>query len=201
MAFQVPQGIPQALAAGDTWEWDDVLADYPVSEGWTLTYYLRGATNLTPDPTATPDLAAGVYHVVIPATSTTALPAGSYAYAAVVTKAGETHTVRSGVLTVTPDVAQAGAGALATYAETMLAAIEAVLAGRATADVESYQIDGQALTRIPFAELRQARTRYAWAVWRERHQQQLGPQQQVAFVRQPVASPLGLVYYPPGTGG
>lgn len=51
-----------------------------------------------------------------------------------------------------------------THAATMLAAIEAVLEGRVTADVETYQISTGGITRqitkIPIPELKQLRDDY-----------------------------------------
>lgn len=47
-----------------------------------------------------------------------------------------------------------------THAETMLAAIESVLEGRITADVEAYTIAGRQITKIPIADLLVLRDRY-----------------------------------------
>ena len=41
--------------------------------------------------------------------------------------------------------------------------------GRATADVESYQINGRALNRTPLRELKRLRAEYRTNVWRERN--------------------------------
>lgn len=49
---------------------------------------------------------------------------------------------------------------MATHAETMLSAIEAVLEGRITADVEAYSIAGRQITKIPMAELLTLRDKY-----------------------------------------
>jgi len=47
-----------------------------------------------------------------------------------------------------------------THAVTMLAAIEAVLEGRITADVEAYTIAGRQITKIPIEQLLVLRDRY-----------------------------------------
>ena len=49
---------------------------------------------------------------------------------------------------------------MATHAATMLAAIEAVLEGRITADIETYSIAGRQITKIPISELLTLRSKY-----------------------------------------
>jgi hypothetical protein len=46
------------------------------------------------------------------------------------------------------------------HATTMLAAIESVLEGRITADVEQYTIAGRSITKIPVEELLKLRSLY-----------------------------------------
>jgi len=46
------------------------------------------------------------------------------------------------------------------HARNMLNAIEAVLEGRITADVESYSIAGRSITKIPVSELLVLRSKY-----------------------------------------
>lgn len=53
------------------------------------------------------------------------------------------------------------------HAQTVLAAIEAVIERRATVDQESYSIDGRSLSRTPLAELYKFRARYMDEVARE----------------------------------
>lgn len=53
------------------------------------------------------------------------------------------------------------------HATTMLAAIEAVLEGRITSDIEQYSIAGRQITKIPITELLVLRDRYKAEVARE----------------------------------
>lgn len=46
------------------------------------------------------------------------------------------------------------------HAKTMLDAIEAVLEGRITSDIEQYLIDGRQITKIPISELKTLRDEY-----------------------------------------
>lgn len=55
-----------------------------------------------------------------------------------------------------------------THAQRMLDAIEAALEGRVTADVQSYQISGRSITKIPIAELMTLRKQYMVEVANER---------------------------------
>lgn len=48
-----------------------------------------------------------------------------------------------------------------THAETMLQAIEAVLEGRITADIEQYTIAGRSITKIPIEQLIKLHSHYA----------------------------------------
>jgi len=56
---------------------------------------------------------------------------------------------------------------MSTHAQTMLAAIEAVLEGRITADIEQYSIAGRSITKIPIAELLKLRSYYKAEAVRE----------------------------------
>lgn len=56
---------------------------------------------------------------------------------------------------------------MASHAKTMLDAIEAVLEGRITSDVEQYSIGGRQITKIPISELSVLRSKYKAEVARE----------------------------------
>lgn len=167
---------------GDTWQWAITLADYPPSDGWSLTYALRGAGTIDLEATA---LDALTFLVTANAWDTKPLPSGPYQFAAIATRifsgTQRRATVRTGVIQVATDLAAAAAGAVISPAEQMLTQIQAVLQGRATADVESYQIAGRALTKIPMHELLALETIYAARVWRERHPRAAFPVRRTRF--------------------
>jgi len=176
----VPTSEPTTLTAGDTWQWTVTLPAYPPSAGWTLHYAIRGAAPV--DVTATPDGADG-YAIAVPAARSAALPGGRYPWAAFVTNAaGERVTVREGAVTIRPNLA-GPSGDQRSHAERMLAAIEGLLQGRVTRDVESYTINGRSLVHLPIAELERLRARYAAEVRQQRRPGRFGRTIGVRFGR------------------
>ncbi|OGU58295.1 MAG: hypothetical protein A2V66_03650 [Ignavibacteria bacterium RBG_13_36_8] len=90
------------LYAGDTWTSTETLADYPASEGWSLSIFLRKGTTAAVEVESS---ASGDDHVPLMAASETAdLPHGQYNYAAVVSKDDETYTIESGIIPVLPNL-------------------------------------------------------------------------------------------------
>jgi hypothetical protein len=159
---EIPRAEPASFVAGDTVKWIiPDLSDYPIADGWALTYALRGPDMLDVSATA----GADGHAVTVSASQTAALTAGRYEWAAYASKDDERFRVRFGATTVTADLS-ASAGGL-THAAKMLAAIEEVLEGRIPADVESFQIAGRAVNKIPVTELRKLRGIYAAEVERE----------------------------------
>lgn len=175
MAPTTPTGVPAEVTAGDSARWripDD--ADYPESEGWALKYDVVGKSVLheieaefqtSGDDinywlvsilaTATADIAAGRYRII-----GRFIGSGDYA--------GREETVSNDVVNVLPDPRAAVAADFQTHNERTLAIIEAAIEGRLTADIESYQVSGRAVSKIPMAELVKLRASYAAAVRQER---------------------------------
>lgn len=137
-------------------------------------YAFRGPTALA-DQTAS---ASGAdFAVTIPSTATTGLQPGLYSWVARVSKAGETYTPASGVFTV---LAAVGA-VVVDDDETALAMLKAAMAGRFTADVQAYTINGRSVTKIPIGELRGLRAEYERRVWRKRNPTRASTQRLVRF--------------------
>lgn len=157
---------PAELVAGDSWSWSrpDLRDAWPASGSWVLTYRLRPAAGGT-SVLLTADAAFAV--AVAPAASAL-YAAGAWLWTAMVGNGTDRHTVGEGRITVRPDPAAATATDARSWAERTLEAVEAVLAGRATADHEAYSIEGRSVTRIPIAELRTWRARLKTEVARER---------------------------------
>lgn len=176
--------MPERFAAGTTVELLLTSTDYPANDGWTLSLSLAGAGVLT-----VAGASSGADHAItLTAAQTADLPAGSYRWALDASKAGTVKRFASGRLAVEPNLAAAGAGDLQSTNEKILAAIEAVIASRlgtATGslpkDIESYAIDGIAVTKIPMEQLERMRTRYAFAVAREKRGGGIGRQHRIAF--------------------
>lgn len=155
---------PDALIAGDTWQWRRSLADYPAPT-WTLTYYLRGRTHETSFAAA----ADGSDHLVNVAKATTAaIQPGDYELTGLVGDGSARHTVYRQRFVVRPDPAQLGAGYdPRSHARKVLEAIQAVIEGRATKDQEEYSINNRSLKRTPLEELLKLQQYYLNAVANE----------------------------------
>ena len=66
--------------------------------------------------------------------------------------AGEVYEVASGTVTVTPNLAEATEGSEQEWLERAVAALKAHIEGRLPAGMESYQIAGRAVSKIPLKE-------------------------------------------------
>lgn len=164
MAPTIPSVEPTIFRAGETVEWTKIVQDYPNTDGYALVYSFSGPSALA-SITAT-NVADGSYSVSIPATTTSALVAGRYLWAAHAQLAGAVYPVAQGTIFVE---AKLLGTALTTHAERTLAVIEAALEGRLTSDMESYTIGTRQVTKIAAMELRNLRTQYKWEVWYERN--------------------------------
>lgn len=173
--------MPESFAAGSTVKYTSAGGDYRATDGWGRALYLAGINVLT-----ITGVASGAdFLMTIPAASSAALASGSYHWEERASKAGEIFTVASGSVSVTPNLATAAAGALQSWEEKALVAIDAVLAGNITSDIESYQIgtsSGQrAVTKIPKKELLTIRSQLAAAVARQKHGGGIGRQHRITF--------------------
>lgn len=139
--------------AGDTWSWTWSHAEFPASAGWAVAWRVIG-TGIALD---IPTVADGDAHVataaaaatgalVVPATG---LPCTLVGWA---TKAGQRFEVYRRAIALLPDPATV-TGDIRGQAARLLDAIDALLAGRATKDQESYKIGDRELKRIPVPEL------------------------------------------------
>ena len=180
MAPTTPTGPPSTIYAGDSVRFRLAdHADYPQSEGWDLQYDLQGISRLLDNTDITvvwQSSGDDAQHwlVTITAAKTAALTPGRYRligrFSGSGTYAGRRETLDEldTVVVVEPNAATAAAGDLQTHAEKTLAVIEAALEGRLTSDLESYQIAGRAVNKIPIRELTRLRGRYAGLVRQER---------------------------------
>ncbi len=175
--------LPETIADGTTVAYTKTVADYPATDGWTLTLEIAGEKLLSVEA----DANGGDYDVTISAEQSATLTAGTYYFAEKVEKAGEVHRVGSGRVTVEPNLATALAGDLQSPNERMLKALNAVIESRlgtstgVPKDVESYAIDGIAVTKIPLERLMTLRTQLSTTVARERRGGGIGRQYRYTF--------------------
>ncbi len=156
------RNVPEKFYAGDTLKFDvpapsDGRETYRATDGWTLSFRLVGiAGTYSFDATADGD----GFSVNVDASTTASWAPGFYSWTAYVTKSGERHIVGSGHMEILPNPVSASASDARSHVKRLLDAIEAVLEGRVTKDVESYTIGGRQLTRIPIPELLRLRDKY-----------------------------------------
>jgi hypothetical protein len=141
------------LTAGTTLDFLTEVTEWPATDGWTLTYYLRGVTSVDLEATAE----GADYRVSVAASVTALWGAGTYAWEARVELAGVVNKVASGTLTVLADLTAVAAGYDGrSYAKKGLDICNALLAG--FTDVEEYAIAGRSLRRMNRLELLEARS-------------------------------------------
>src|SRR5690242_4011569 len=111
----IPYGPPAAPVAGDTWAWRVAQsADYPIADGWALSYALVSTSSATQAPltwsTGYVTNDGAEYTVTIPASVTAGFVAGGYRLVAYLTLAAVRHTVCDDHILVQPNVATLPAG-------------------------------------------------------------------------------------------
>lgn len=157
----IPTVEPTVITAGESWRWDRLITDYPNSAGWLPEYYFQGPGRLkikqsggdTGTSVTVDSLNSANYQIAVTAAGTAALAAGVYRWKLFVVKGAEKYFIDEGVVEVQPNFETANAGDLQNFFEKQLTVIEAALSGRLTADMQSYQIAGRAVVKIPIKEL------------------------------------------------
>lgn len=185
MAPSIPDDVPVLFRAGQTIKFHRWFDEYPPADGWNYTIYFNGATNVFSSAAAVDP--AGFLVTMTP--TDLAVPPGIYRYLERVTNtgSGEVYTLGEGVVQIEPDLATAPAGAMLSFAENMLAAIEAEIAVRITADVEDYSVQssslggGRSVKKIPMVDLQKLRGHYASMVWRQKNPGKIGAPVYVNF--------------------
>lgn len=181
MARDIPEGEPRQFVAGDTVQFTKSLMDFAPADGWTLKYQLVGPQTIDGSP-FTAAVVGGQWQITIPASaSANIVSAGSWRLLGWVELNGERYTVYDGIVGLRPNVEQASLAGLQTHEERALAIIEAKVEGRLTADLETYQIDGRAVTKIPVKDLLQLRAHYRHLVWKQRNPGRAAPSRKVVF--------------------
>lgn len=181
LARDIPEGEPRQFVAGDTVQFTKSLMDFAPADGWTLKYALVGPQKITGSP-FTAAVVDGQWQVTIPATaSKDVVSTGTWRLLGWVELDGERYTIYDGVVALRPNVELASLSGLQTHEERALAIIEARIEGRLTADLETYQIDGRAVTKIPVKELLALRAHYRHLVWKQRNRGRAAPSRKVVF--------------------
>jgi len=161
--------IPKKFSAGTTVAYYRSPADYPVTEGWTLTVHLAGPSRL--DVRATQE--NGFHKFTLSAANTDTLEPGTYRWLERAEKSGAVYDVASGKLTVELNLAKAQEGDAQSENERLLALVRLKLRGRFTSDMETYTVSGpsgtRSIARTPLRELRQIEQSLAALVAQEQN--------------------------------
>lgn len=178
MPPEIPDYEPTEIVAGDTVEWTKVLADYPAS-AWALKYRIVGQ-GIAKEIAASAD--GDAYAITIPAADTAAIQADVTARLFGYVESGvEKHTVYDDRLRIKPNPRTASVTDLQSHAERAIAALEARIEDRLTADIESYSINGRSVSKIPILECRKLLGQYRAQLWREQHEDESHPTHAIHF--------------------
>lgn len=171
LAPSIPSSEPTVVNAGDTWQWDKSLQDFPASDGWTLSYSFVG-------PGTVADIVASGsgsrYEVRQSPNVSSAYTPGRYNWAAFVSRAApaERHTVAQGVILVRPNLETATPGLTTDEAE--LVRLDAAIAELESSGKQEVSIDGRSFKRADLAELKRQRGFTRARVRRARNPGRLG---------------------------
>lgn len=144
-----PTQVPAELIAGDTWEWERELADYPAPT-WDVVWYFEKLDHNF----SVSGVDSGTKHTgTVAAATSAAVKPGEYRWRLVATSGSTRKTVESGRLTVLPDPAAVGNFDHRTTARVVLDAIEAYLRDPTNLAAASYSLGGRSLSRWNRADL------------------------------------------------
>lgn len=157
--------LPAAFLAGTTVKYTRSLADYPATGGWTLKLALAGPAAFSKDAAA-----SGADHAVELTATDTVLAPGVYQWSEQVRNgAGVIYEVASGTVVIRANPGSATGASQQSWAEKTLAVVEAAIAGTLAGGLQSYQIHGRAVNRIPLEDLLKLRNTLRAQVAREQY--------------------------------
>lgn len=148
--------VPEQINAGLSLSFTVAVSQYPAPT-WQAKVILRGPAPI--DLASSPE---GSYHrFTAPPTTTSDWQPGDYWYSFRVTDGTAVYELESGRVRIAPDLeAQVDGYDGKTHPERALAAIEAVIEGRASQDQDSYRINNRELRRTPISQLLKLRDVY-----------------------------------------
>lgn len=166
MARTIPSVEPDVLVAGDSWQWNRSLPDYPATT-WTLEYHFGGPSEFT--VTASAD---GDQHQVREVPASTAKTPGTYSVAATVSDGTDRFTILEWVVRIRSNLETADVSI--SHSETMVTLIKASLERLAGNEIHYAQINGRAYQKRDIHELHALLGKYMARVRRERNGGRLG---------------------------
>lgn len=196
MTTSVPTSEPVQFVGGDTVAWTRTLSAYPPSQGWSLHYRLLG---LLVDAAIVDAGASGVFSLAFAPSDTDQILLETTARLAgwVTNVAGETHTIFDGVVRILPNVRFASTVAdLQTHVERVLAACEARIEGRITADVARYGREGAFVDKLAITDVLKIQGIYKGKQWRAENPGKLAPVNVVRFANPGRSNPAERLAWP-----
>lgn len=164
------------LVVGDSLNILNTYADYLPADGWVLKTRFTPRLSSSAAIILTAVAEGDNYRTTADSTTTAGWTAGDYSVAQWVEKAGERVTLATGEMKLLPNPATLAAGTdTRSHLEKTVAAIEAMLEGKATKDVQEYTIGDRQLKHIPLNEL---------LVWRDKYKHQLASERASAKASQ-----------------
>jgi hypothetical protein len=161
--------LPQQIRAGDSLEWIEAPALTVSSSLWTLTAYLRsGAAGITVEGVARAD---GGWDMILTATQTAAMAAGTWSYQAVAANGAARTTLDSRTTEVLASLAYSGSPAAfdgRSQAEQDLAAVQAAIRTIVSGGVSQYTIGNRQATKLDLGKLMERESQLKGVVARER---------------------------------
>ena len=151
---------PSQFTIGDTLSFRKILADYPPSEGWSLSYSLRIL-----ETGSALDISASVsgqeYVVTVTKAVTNDWDAGTYAIQGFVDNGTSRFQIYDGFIEALPSLSTIEDSVdLRSHVRKVLDNIEAVLEGRATHDVLESHIGDTTFRRLTPSQLMDMRNKY-----------------------------------------
>ena len=137
---------PKFIQAGDSVSWTVSDSEYSPDDGWTFAYTLVSRDNQI--VIAGADNGAGGFLISVNSAASTAWPVGDYSFFGHATKAPDRYTLRTGLITITPDMVAATAGLDARtqseiYKDNLIIARNALVSGEWRAVVSSEAVGGR----------------------------------------------------------
>lgn len=139
--------LPSEFPAGTTVTYRRQTSDYPATDGWTLTLYLAGPTEISSEA-----VADGADHVFTLTAEETAVAPGVYEWIEQAAKGDEVFRVASGALTVLTNLSAATGGSNQQWLERAIGALQAHIEGRMPSGMQSYQIAGRVVSKMSLTE-------------------------------------------------
>jgi hypothetical protein len=161
----VPETLPTALIAGNTWQWDREYGDYHAGTWTAIAYFENKAKTFS-----AVGVASGSAHRFTVAAATSATyPPGRYKVSVRVTDGSEVFIAETGYCEVEADPAAAGTRDTRSWARRTLEAVEAFLEGNASTAQQSMSIQGRSISRWSLPELTE---------WRDKLRQEVKTEEQ-----------------------